>query len=246
MTTSSELGLGRDEFAFRFDTEAGIEADDLAVFLQRAATVARRAGADLKVVGVPSGSLIVKLRAVAKAANKEFKKTPLAGTASAFAIGGVIYAIANAMVPSHTNTSPLAKAGVQIIEQHQVKKIEIVTVNQTIVIMDEDRAAQIRMLDQHRKQRKSTQAQPEYRLRHDDAELPRFVEAARQGLLTGQVFDVEGELHFRPDGFRFLVPIDAELDDGAALHVGRHIRIAGAVLTRNGQPDRLVVTSIID
>jgi hypothetical protein len=243
-THNAELDLAPDEFAFRFDTEFGVEADEVAAFLQRAATVARRTGADLRVVGVREGSLVIKLRAVAKAAGKEFKKTPLAGTASVFAIGGVIYAIVHAMIPSHTSITPLARAGAQIVEQHQVKTIEVITVNQTFLVMDETRAAQIRMLDEHLKHRGRAPAPGESISSFDDVDVPRLVQAAKQGALSGEVLEVEGELHFRPAGFRFLVPIDAAPDIAGALQAGKHVRIAGQVITRNGQPDRLIVESI--
>ena len=239
-----ELGLAPDEFAFRFDTEFGVEVDEVAIFLQRAATIARRAGADLRVIGVREGSLVIRLRAVAKAAGKEFKKTPLAGSASVLAIGGVIYAIVNAMVPSHTSITPLAKAGAQIVEQHQVKTIEVITINQTFVVMDETRAAQVHMLEEHLKGRRKIKVLEQSASSFDDIDVPRLVQAAKQGALSGDVLDVEGELHFRPDGFRFLVPIDAGADVSDALQAGKHVRIAGQVITRNGQPDRLIIASI--
>lgn len=245
-THGIELGLAPNEFAFRFDTEFGVEVDDVAIFLQRAATIARRAGADLRVIGVREGSLVIRLRALAKAAGKEFKKTPLASTASVLAIGGVIYAIVNAMTPSHTSITPLAKAGAQIVEQHRVKTIEVITINQTIVVMDETRAAQIRTLEEHLKHRRRAKMPEQSASSVDHVDVPRLVQAAKQGTLSGDVLDVEGELHFRPDGFRFLVPIDAGPDLADALQAGKHVRIAGQVITRNGQPDRLIAASIFN
>ena len=241
---SIDLGLAPNEFAFRFDTEFGVEADEVAIFLQRAATVARRAGADLRVVGLREGSLVIKLRAVAKAAGKEFKKTPLAGSASVLAIGTVIYAIVNAMVPSHTAITPLAKAGAQIVEQHQVKTIEVVTNNQVFVVMDETRAAQVHMLEEHLKRGRRFKVREELASSFETADVPRLVQAAKQGTLSGDVLDVDGELHFRPEGFRFLVPIDADPNIANTLQAGTHVLIAGQVITRKGQPDRLIAASI--
>ena len=77
---AERLGLGPDEFAFHFETAVGVDADALATFLKRAATVARRSGADLRVVGMSEGSLDVVIKAIQKGARKELLEKPI-GTA---------------------------------------------------------------------------------------------------------------------------------------------------------------------
>ena len=77
--------------------------------------------------------------------------------------------------------------------------------------------------------------------------LPRqvvqLVEEARQGGLSGQIELVGDELHFRPDGYNYWVPVDenpARVLPGQVVP-GAHIRVRGHIVTRGGQPDRIVV-----
>lgn len=248
MTRNIDLDLRPDELAFRFDTDRGVDVEHLATFLQRVTTVSRRAGTEFVVVGVPDGSVIVKLRAVAKRANREFMKAPLAGAAAAMAvgggiagIGGAVTAIVHAMVPSYAKVSPIAKAGAVLVEDHHVEKIEIITNNQTIVVMDGPRAAQIRMLEEHRKAgrgQKASYAEAEMRV---GPSVPHMIVAAREGTLSGEILDVDGEMHFRPDGYRYLVPVDADSTAYRELGPGAHVRVQGEIVARRGQPDRIVI-----
>jgi len=244
-TRSTDLNFRSDELAFRFSTDRGVDVEHLATFLQRAATVARRAGTELVVVGVPEGSVIIKLRAVTNSAKKEFMKAPLAAAAAAMAvgggIGGTVVAIVNAMVPSYNKVSPMAKAGAVLVENHHVEKIEVITNNQTIVVMDGTRAAQIRMLEEHRKASRGGKAMFADAEAGDAPSVPRMIIAARAGVLSGEVFDVEGELHFRPDGYRYLVPVDADSSAYGQLGPGMRVRVRGEIVPRRGQPDRIVV-----
>ncbi len=49
-------------------------------------------------------------------------------------------------------------------------------------------------------------------------------------MLIGETVLVDGELHFRPDGFRYLVPIDQHASDGAMKLVpGARIRVTGQI-----------------
>ena len=106
-TLAERLELGPNEFAFYFETKVGVDADALANFLKRAATVARQRGGELRVVGFREGSLAVIIEAikrskVGRAAAEEFYKKPIDTTikVSGF-VGGIVYAIVQAMSPAH-------------------------------------------------------------------------------------------------------------------------------------------------
>lgn len=214
------------------------------MFLQRAATVARRAGTELAVVGVPEGSLIIKLRAVSKAAGKEFNKTPLSATASAAAIGTVIVAIVHAMIPSGGKITPIANAGAQLVENHQVQSIQVITINQTFIVMDPIRAAQVRMLQARGKEAGSVKASVESAASAQRAMVPKLVSDAQRGALGGDIFEVDGELHFRPERFRYLVPIDPQSPSFAKLRPDQHVTVSGTIVTLGGLPDRIVIETI--
>lgn len=241
----TDPNLRPDELAFRFDTDHGIEVEQLATFLLRAATVARRTGTELSVVGVAEGSVIVKLRAVSTSARKEFMKAPFAAAAAAMTVGGgigaTVYAIVNAMVPSPGKVSPLAKAGAVLIEDHRVGKIEVVTNNQTFIVMDGTRAAQIRTLEESRRAGRGGTATAAAPARGASPDVPLMMSAAREGTLSGEVLDVGGEPHFRPDGYRYLVPIDTDSGARGQLGPGMRVRVRGEIVSRRGQPDRIVI-----
>lgn len=239
---AEKLGLGPTEFAFYFETGQGVEADHLGSFLQRAATVARQNGAEIRVTGIQPGSLAVILKAVKKskivqAAKDEYLKAPIDATVKVTAlVGSVVAGITWAMSPSGAGVTPLAKAGAEIVEQHQVNQIQIVTIDNTIVVMDEERAREIRQIE--REKRRPSRPRLPY-------EVQSMVEDARFGTLAGSILAVDGDLHFRPDGYRYLVPVDmANSWNADKIFPGDHIKVAGEIVTIDGQPDSLVIHSI--
>jgi len=237
-----DLALAPNEFAFRFGTEEGIGADQLATFLQRAATVARRAQADLVVVGVSQGSLIVKLKAISKAVRKEFKRAPVATSASSMAVGAVVVAIVTAMTPSGNSASPMAKAGADLVVEHQMATIEIITIDAIIRVMDEQRAAIVRRARDIRKSTGKLISAAEQL----DTGVQRLAKEARQGL-SGDVLSVEGQLYFRPDGYHYLVPISPTSGAYSTLESDRHFRVKGLLVELGGQPDKMIIdTAFLD
>lgn len=241
MASAKELNLGADELAFYFASDGGIEASDLGQFLQRAAVVARQAGAELRVTALEPGSLSVIMKAVrgskvARAAAREFDKSPIQVTAAGAALAGTVAtAIALAMSPDEAGVTPLGKAGATVIERHHVERIDVVTIHEAIVIMDRGRARELRSLQR--------------RTRRDTALLPApdvraLTEEGRRGTLTGSVHEVAGELHFRPDGYRYLVPIDLAHSDAAEnLYPEAHFRVLADLRTYRGQPHVIVIRS---
>lgn len=147
------LTLQPDELAFHFAGDGGVDVDALSNFLRRASTVAKGRGAELRAVGLRDGSLVVKLRVIAKSkiaqnASKKFVADPLDGAVKVTAlVGAVAGAIIWMMSPAGGDT-PVAKAGAQIVEEHNVTQISIVTNNDTTVIMDRTIA---RALKEHRR-----------------------------------------------------------------------------------------------
>jgi hypothetical protein len=231
-TTAWTLTLEPNDLAFVFDSDVGVSAADLGLFLQRASTVSRGAGVDLYVVGLREGSLAVIAKALRKGAQagiEEFKSSPIRTTAAVVSLATA--AVAAAMIPRPGHVSPLAKAGAALVEHHSVAQISLITMNSTTIIMDERRAAEVRRFEGEKQ--------------HGDLPSPevrRLIASAASGDLAGTVLLVDGELHFRPDGFRYLVPIDRTTGALPQLvQAGRHLRVWGQLLLRDSQPDMLVV-----
>jgi len=235
---AEQLNLRRNEFAFHFATDNGVEAAVLATFLTRAATVARRHGADLRVVGVRAGSLTVIVAAIRKGAGKEFTERPIDTTikASVF-VTAIVTAIVAAMSPA--KDSPMAKAAADIVDRHEVKQITIVTNQTETLLMDEEIAKRIRQA------RPRALAAPKSVVHLIAQQVVELVENANRGGLSGEFLLVEGHLHFRPDRYRFLVPVVMESHGIEQLATGKHYRVTGRIETREGQPDSIMVRSAV-
>jgi hypothetical protein len=241
VSLGSELQLRPDELAFYFRSELGVEAHELGVFLQRAATVTRRRGIELRVTATRPGSLAVVLRAIRKsktvrAAKKEFAKAPLAAAVSgATLVGLAASAIIHAMSPDVDDPSPLARAGADVVDQSRVTQIEVVTIQNSVLVMNEDRAKRIREIQSRPRTRPPELSAPE---------VQELIGYAREGSLSGAILDVGGELHFRPDGYRYLVPIDLGRSEAREeIYPDAHFRVRAEILTLRGQPDYIVIHS---
>lgn len=230
--------LGDDELAFHFDTPDGIDAQRLGIFLQRAAKVARDNGADLRIVGIEQGSLDVVAR-VAKATGRkvsdEFGANPVKTTAATTVlVGVVIKGLAMVMAPEQSGATPLAKAGAEIVEKEPVQSITIISNGGQVIVMDPVIAGEVR--------------RAERRAREHERALPRYLETQQMiadgGELTGAVAEMDGDLYFRPDGYRFAVPIDMASSEAAdALFPGAHFRVRGELILRRDRPYALIVTA---
>lgn len=236
MTTTSEaLGLQSNNIAFVFDSDVGVIAADLGLFLQRASTVSRQAGVDLYVVGLREGSLAVVAKVVQKgiqAGINEFKSSPIRTSASATALASIAYAaISAAANPSTGIATPLAKAGAALVEHHSITQISLITQNHTTIVMDSKRAAEVRAL---------TQVKPH--ISSPSPDVRRLISSAQSGELSGTVVFAEDKLYFRPDGFRYLVPIDRyNSTTPSCIAPGNHVIIFGEIVLRDSRPDTLVV-----
>lgn len=241
--TKSGFELSADEFAFHFDSKNGVAAKELGHFLQNAATVARVQGVELHVVGLRDGSLEVVLKAVSKSkfaknAKKEFEKAPIATSAAGAAlVGAVVSAIIFAT--SSGMPTPLAKSAAQLIEKTSVTQIQIVTLHQNVVIMDIEGAKQVRALAlQHAGAPKPL---PEFRAPIlPSSEMRRLSAEMEKGNLTGWIGEFDGELHFRPDGYRYSAPIDLRFANTTDLPTGRY-RVRGDLLLKAGRPDEFAI-----
>jgi hypothetical protein len=179
----------------------------------------------------------VKKSKIVQAAKDEYLKAPIDATVKVTAlVGSVVAGITWAMSPSGADVTPLAKAGAEIVEQHQVNQIQIVTIDNTIVVMDEERAREVRRIE--REKRRPSRLRLPY-------EVQSMIEDARFGTLAGSILPVDGDLHFRPDGYRYLVPVDmANSWKADQIFPGDHIKVAGEIVTIDGQPDSLIIHSI--
>jgi hypothetical protein len=242
--TGKDLGLGADELAFYFESDVGIDASDLGVFLQRAAVVARRAGADLRVVGIERGSLLVKLRAFKKSkiyrnAKKEFINKPLTGAAQIAGVVGTTTAVAAAAAAaiswafSGPQATPLAKSGAEVVEKCDGLQINLITNEKTSILVNEKIAREIREKERRAPQIHRLPAPEEIRLLSYEAE---------RGGLTGAVEELYGEPHFRPDGYRFWVPLVSVSFDLRELVIPGHYRVAGKLIARGGRPDSIIIS----
>lgn len=237
---SEKFRLEPNQFAILFETTRGIEADDLGTFLKRAATLARREGAELRVVRFEPGSLAtifeaVKKSKVVKNSQKEFVKSPIA---SSGVITGVVAAVAGALIwafdTEDAGATPISRAGACVVEEKEVTEIKLVTVESTIVLMDETKARRVREIDRDRDHPKQLQYE----------EMKMLTDRASGGSLEGSVISIYGELHFRPDGYRFLVPIDFNrMDPDVELYPDAHFRVSGEIVMRRGRPDAIVIRS---
>ncbi|MGS0648552.1 hypothetical protein ACU81Q_13095 [Komagataeibacter melomenusus] len=149
MTSIKNIELKPDEFALYFAGNQGVDLDALANFLKRVSSVARRHGGELVIVGLHEGSLVVKLRAIARSkiaqnAIKEFSDKPIDGSVK---VTGQIAAIAGAIIWLMSPTkdvTPIAKAGAEIIDKHQITEISVVTNEKITVVMNEAIAKKIK------------------------------------------------------------------------------------------------------
>jgi hypothetical protein len=241
---AEQLSLRRNEFAFHFETDNGVAVDMLATFLRRAATVARSQGADLRVVGVRAGSLAVTLAAVRRGAAKEFTEKPIDTTikASGF-VAAIVAAIVAAMSPAKSGVSPMATAAVELVDRHEVTQITIVTSEANTVLMNKEISRRVRETRVHGGH---APAQPKATAGHISQHVVELDEDARRGDLSGEVLLVGRDLHFRPDGYKFLVPVDTTASHGIRqLLPSRRYRVTGRITTLGGQPDHIVVDSAV-
>jgi hypothetical protein len=146
----------------------------------------------------------------------------------------VATAIAYAMSPDAGQVTPLAKAGAEIVEQCDIEQIQIVTNQETIVVMDEERARRVREIARAQKRGSPVLSAPD---------VQKLIGSAREGSLSGEVIDVAGELHFRPDGYRYLVPIDARQSNAEEIYPDAHFRVKADLSTHRGQPDMIIIHS---
>lgn len=245
--------LRPDEFALYFEGDRGVEVDALTTFLKRVSTVANRNGGELRVVGLREGSLAVIIRTIAnskitKSAVKEFEEKPIDGTVKITGLVGVITgAIIYLMSPQKGADQPISKAGVEVVENHPVTQISIVTNVNTTVVMNKEIAAEMREM-RRAAHRAMTGSRAEVPRLTEQRYLPRpvedLVEDARLGNLTGEVDVVGRAAHFRPDGFHYWVPVYLSVDPGSIqLTPGHRYQVGGHIETLRGQPDRIVIKS---
>lgn len=252
--TEKQLELDPSEFAFYFRSDAGIEAGDLGDFLKRTAAVARREGAEVRVVGFEQGSLIVVFKAIAKKmkktarkVGKEFNKAPLAATADAMTIiVPIVGAIVWAMSPD--SAAPLAQASAEVMKKHDVTEIKLITINENITVMDQDSAEQVRRVVRHRKEMRAAERQMALEDYRD--EIPRLAHDPVHQKFGGTFAQLGGELHFRPDGFSYFVPVvfmkrdeqDKVLRGG--IPDDSFYRVDAHLFFKQQMPDRMIILAV--
>jgi hypothetical protein len=156
-------------------------------------------------------------------------------------VGAVVGAIVWAM--HSANPTPLAKAGADVVEHCHIEQIDIVTIDQRTVIMDEASAQDVR--EAERRQREIPRLTDEREMPLLMApEVRKFSLEVERGIITGSIDYAAGELHFRPDGYRYFVPVafGRGTFQQQTLKPGRY-RISGTLETQDGYPDEILVRS---
>lgn len=251
MTSIKNIELKPDEFALYFAGNQGVDLDALANFLKRVSSVARRHGGELVIVGLHEGSLVVKLRAIARSkiaqnAIKEFSDKPIDGSVK---VTGLIAAIAGAIIWLMSPTkdvTPIAKAGAEIIDKHQITEISVVTNEKITVVMNEAIAKKIKKKHEIRAVGRASEKSQITKIVKNQYNLPEIeimVKDAHQSNLTGEVALVGDAFHFQPDGYHYWVPIYMRPSSSVQLHPGERYRIGGQIKTLNGQPDQIIAAS---
>ncbi|MEX3314767.1 hypothetical protein [Sulfitobacter sp. PS-8MA] len=246
-------GLAPEELAFYFSCENGVEAKALGAFLSRASTVAKNRGAILQVTATHDGSLVVVARVlegVRGAIGKEFASSPIQATAaSTMLVGAVVAGLSSATSPDEMKVSPLAKANIDLIENHDVELIQLVTSQASVLMMDRKKAAKLRGAIQNIELAEEVYEFPaldfpgatlfEHPSRLEDRML---VDKARRGELTGVAIFAGTELHFRPDGYRYLVPVEYDSNySDESLSPSKHYRVRGAIKFQGALPESVVI-----
>lgn len=245
-----QRALDPSEFAFYFRSDIGIEAGDLGDFLKRTAAIAKREKAELRVVGFESGSLFVIFKVIAKTAKntsakvgKKFEEDPLdAATKSVAIVGAIATAIIWAMSPD--TSAPLAKASAEVMEKHEVREINLITVNENILVMNEDSAQRVRAVVRDRRERR---AEARIVQIEDYRETtPRLEHDPVHRIFEGTFATFDGEFHFRPDGFRYFVPVDfVDRAESEQIHKDGWMYKVDAYLSfRQRMPDRMTVRKV--
>lgn len=230
MRTAQELELRKDEFVIAFQGAEGFRAEDLGKFLQRAGAVIPRSSVELRVVGFEAGSFLVRCRALTKRIGKNAKieaiEKPVRTVLATVGVAIAAAALANAMSVDDERVPPLASESARIVDRYNVRNITLITIDQTIVVMTPEQAEQIKETEA-RRSRGVTRSSLFY-------ELSRAV----RDNINGQIFDVGGVLHFRPDGYQFTVPIShAEDYPGPQLRPLGRYSIRGSLHSSRGQPE---------
>lgn len=255
--TKTDLGfeLAFDELAFYFEADGGISADALGRFLQRTATIARQNGAALRVVAIHDGSLIVVIKVletIRGSIAREFQASPLQTSVAAILLINTLVGQINASLES-ANPTPLAKAGAQIIEESGAKSIKLVTSNDTYELMDRELASNvIHSIPEYNFERKLP-LESTYIQRHittvrtfdtiSDAYIA-ISKEADDGSLRGIAIFAGEELHFRPDGHRFLVPVEySKKFKGSKLSSSKRYTVKGVINFEDNAPNSITIES---
>ncbi len=133
------------------------------------------------------------------------------------------------------------------MENYPVTQISIVTNVQTTVVMNEQIAVEMR--EARRAARLEAISSPDRALRvevqpHFSRPVENLAEDARVGGLTGRIDIVDGAVHFRPDGFRFWVPVYLSVaPESVQMVPGQRYRVGGQIEMAQGQPDCIVIQS---
>lgn len=246
-TAQIQSQLRSDELAVYFDASAAIDLKRFSDFLLRANTVAKSKGFILGVSSVDPGSVKVVLRVlkkVKKAAWKEFEGSPIATTSSALSAVSIVATaiIASCSMIESGQVTPVAKATAKIVAEDEVTCVQVITRETRVTIMEGDRAARTEALSSSEELKfRRTSGQPA--LERTDFTKMKIEAASRDGI-DGKVVDVNGSLHFRPKGYKFLVPISEDSPSLSQLEANKRYNVKGEIEMLDQFPDNIRIYAV--
>lgn len=212
------------QIAFHFSGGRGINADELGKFLREASKIANRENAVLEVIAIEPGSISVVFKTVLKNIKKEVS-------------GGAI-ALSLSLISLYSQLSdevddPFGKVAYEMVASGAAKKIEVVTAERTITIMDQTRA-------NDRADKLSTGKAAVYNKVSQPVKGPRLYNAIPLGTNTGYASEIDGKLYFRPDSETYFVPITL-LGNDPNLTPGKRYRIEGSIVKNGTTPHSVTI-----
>jgi hypothetical protein len=223
--------------AIAFGGAEGLNAEELGKFLQRAGAITRRSGVELRVIAFEEGSFLVRCKALAKRLSKNAKKealdNPIRTVLASAAVAIAATALAQGTSAKDQTVTPLASEGARIIEECNVQDIQLITIDETIVLMTPQDAREIREMER-------------WRVKRAPSRLQEF-SAAVGDQVSGEVFDVGGVPHFRADGFQFTVPIYLPPHYTGPKLMPRHrYAVTGVLHSQQGQPEEMEIVRAVE
>ncbi|QNM83900.1 hypothetical protein H8M03_06220 [Sphingomonas sabuli] len=217
------IELAGDEFALSFDTNEGINPDDLGTLLKRLAKFSRDEGFELTLFDVRHSSKNFLFR-WKKKRNRQKRRTHDTNLRSAAADWAQIATLPLLIYQVMSGPSSVSEPACNI-SIHTQSTINIVLPDQTLAVMTPEEAAEIKQEIQRKKLRPKPQ--------RDE-----FQTAIAKGQgFEGVVKQLDDELLFQPEGHAYWVPIKPRGQVFQDLQSHHRYVVGGELCRRRGEPE---------